>query len=210
MDSFGRLVLAVLVAVVSTVVAQPIVPQRAEAQAGEVYLPPGYAQPPAQPGSAQPPAAYGPPTQTVVVLPYAPATQLSPTSPQMHPVQVERSESIRALWLPGVIALPIAWLSTWTAASTYFEGDALAYSWIPVIGPWLMLTQDLNGLEAAVIISGVVQGAATLMIVLGLALRRTWIATEYVVEPIPGQQAHVSFDAIGLPGGGMLGARVRM
>lgn len=137
-------------------------------------------------------------------------TPIAPAPMQGRMVEVERSTSIRALWLPGLIALPIAWISTWTAASSYLDGDALTYSWIPVIGPWLMLTQDLNGGEAGFIISGVIQGVAALMIVLGVSLRRSWTETQYVVEPAPGVRARVTFDAIALPGGGVVGAQLTL
>ena len=169
---------------------------------------------PAEPGTVVVVPAYGgasAPTQTPaqpgqVVVAVAPGGPGAPiVMPRARAVEVERSESIRALWLPGLIALPVAWLSTWTAASTYFVGDALTYAWIPVIGPWLMLTQDLNGYEAPVVISGIVQGAATLMIVLGLSLRRTYTATEYVLEPPP-----ITFDVAPMPGGGYGSVTVRM
>ena len=177
---------------------------RADAQEGPPAVPPGYetASPPVAPES-QPIVvvpAYGAQPQPTAqgVMPAAPIAPGAPLAlPRARAVEVERSESIRALWLPGLIALPVAWLSTWTAASTYFVGDALTYAWIPVIGPWLMLTQDLNGFEAPVVISGIVQGAATLMIVLGLSLRRTYTATEYVYDP-----PAVTFDVAPMPGGG--------
>lgn len=174
--------------------------------------PPPTAPPPTPPGTVVVVPAYGTPgygasaygaqapAQGQMVVAGAPIG-----APRARAVEVERSESIRALWLPGLIALPVAWLSTWTAASTYFVGDALTYAWIPVIGPWLMLTQDLNGYEAPVVISGIVQGAATLMIVLGLSLRRTYTATEYVLEPPP-----ITFDVAPMPGGGYGSVTLRM
>lgn len=185
---------------------------RVVAQDAPPPVPPGYQS--AQPQSVQPPPAgapaAGPATQQVVVVPaYGAPAQAQPVAPvgvmpRARAVEVEHSESIRALWLPGVIALPVSWLLTWTTASTYFVGDALTYAWIPVIGPWLMLTQDLNGFEAPVVISGIVQGAATLMIVLGVTLRRTWTSTEYVVDP------SISFDLAPTPGGGYGSVTVRM
>jgi hypothetical protein len=167
--------------------------ERAAAQSTtEPYTPPGY-------GTA---AA---PVQTVTVVPGAPVApapivgmQPVPPAHQARLREVERSEAIRGLWLPGVITLPIAWLATFTAASTSLTGDAYTYSWIPVIGPWLMLTQNLNGYDGAAIFSGVVQSAAALAIILGLSIRRTWREMEYVVEPAPGVQARVSLTPLGL------------
>ncbi len=185
----------------------------AAAQTGAPEVPPGYATPPPSDPLIVQPQPAGPQivrSQPLVVVPaYAPPI-VPVASPPVRPqtIVVERSESIRALWLPGVIALPIAWISTWTSASSVFEGDALTYAWIPLIGPWLMLTQDLNGYEAGFVVLGVVQGAAALMMILGLTLRRSWTETQYVVDPIQG--ARVSFDAIALPGGGVAGVQLQL
>lgn len=157
-------------------------------------------------------APYGAaPYGATVYQPIAPPPQavpIAPPSPQARLVPVEHSASIRGLWLPGLIVLPITWVTTWTISTSAFEGDAATYSWIPIIGPWLMLTQDLYGADAGVIISGVVQGLSALALVLGLSIKRTWIEQEYVIEPASGATARLRIDAISLPGGGGLGAQL--
>ena len=87
------------------------------------------------------------------------------------------------------------------------SGDAATFSWIPIVGPWLMLSQDLFGYEAPVVISGIVQGAAAILIILGVSLRRTWTETEYVVDQQP---VRVSFDASPMEGGGFASVTVTM
>jgi hypothetical protein len=169
----------------------------------EPTVPPGYTQT-TVPHAAQPPPTFSAPT-VVVPVPLAP-----PPPMQARQVEVQHSSSIRALWLPGLIALPVTWVSTWLPASTTLNEDAATYAWIPVIGPWLMLTQDVLGNEAAVIVSGVVQGVATICLVLGLSLRRTWTEIEYVVEPVRGVEARISFDVRGVAGGGLALAQLRM
>lgn len=199
-----------------------LLPDGARAQDAQPYAPPAYETVPAQPVPAQPVPAQPVPGQPVPnapppsygygqVVPQPGAPVYAPTAPaatQARRVPVERTETIRGLWLPGLIVLPIAWVTTWTVASSAFYGDAVTFSWIPVVGPWLMLTQDLNGNEGGAIFAGVVQGAATLAILLGLTIRRTYTDYEYVIEPVPG--ARLRLDALTLPGGGMIGASLEM
>lgn len=194
-------------------------PVSARAQTGDPHAPPGYET---QRPTVVPAAPYGyeqygaqpgyattaPQGQTVLVVAQPIQAQPAQAMPPMERVPVERSASIRGLWLPGLIVLPVAWVTTWTVSSSVFEGDAATYSWIPVLGPWLMLTQDLNGAESGIILSGVVQGVAALALVLGLTIRRTW--TEYEYRPAGGGTARISLDALTLPGGGMVGARIEL
>ncbi len=158
-----------------------------------------------------PPPAYGvttysqPGSATVIVAP-----QPAPAMPAPRLVSEERSASIRGLWLPGLIVLPVAWISTWSTATSELEGDGATYSWIPVVGPWLMLTTDLGGSEALAVVSGIAQGAAAIMLVLGLSLRRTWTETYYVVDP-PGGGAPIrlSWSASPIREGGVGSATLR-
>lgn len=226
MDSCMR-ALVVSFATVLAAIALTASPPRAHAQSGDPHLPPGYQTPEAAPAygtpdqGAPPYQAPGAATAPYGAAPYgaapyapiAPPPQAAPIAPpttQARLVPVEHSESIRGLWLPGLIVLPVAWVTTWTISSSAFEGDAATYSWIPVIGPWLMLTQDLYGNDAGIIISGVVQGLSALALVLGVAIKRTWTEQEYVIDPETGATARVTFDAISLRGGGMIGARVEL
>ncbi|UJR86930.1 hypothetical protein [Sandaracinus amylolyticus] len=207
----------VAVPIVIAVLAAVALPSVAVAQTPQPYTPPGYeSAPPPDPSSPPPSYGYEQPSQPTDpgaaygnVAPAAPyGTPVAPPAARARRVPVERSETIRGLWLPGLIVLPIAWVTTWTVSTTVFFDDAATFSWIPVIGPWLMLTQDLNGYEAGIVVSGVVQGLAALAIVLGLTIRRTYTDYEYVMEPAPG--ARLTIDAITLPGGGMIGARLEI
>jgi hypothetical protein len=189
---------------VSLVVIGIVLP--AEAQTGVPQAPAGYetATYPYASSTSAPRAAV-----PYVVVPNAPNEFASTTAaPVPRLVSVERTSTIRGLWLPGLIVLPIAWLTTMTVASSTFEGDAASYAWIPVVGPWLMLTQDLNGNDAGVIVSGIVQGLSTLALVLGLAIKRTWVEQQYVIDQNSG--ARLRFDAISLPGGGLAGLQIQL
>jgi len=150
-------------------------------------------------------APSGPPSAYV---PYSTPLPPAPPPPRVVPVPVERTESLRALWLPGLIVLPITWLSTWVGASSGFTGDAVTYAYVPIVGPWLMLTQDLKGEEHLAVLSGVLQGAAAIAIVLGLSIQRTVQSFEYRVVPAPGTQ--LSFEVSGARGGAMLIGRLSL
>jgi hypothetical protein len=180
----------------------------AQAQDAAPAAPPGYVGMPASPGHASHPPPTSGAAAPIGVYQVTPGAAIAPPAVRARRVEVERSEAIRGLWLPALIVLPVAWVTTWTLSSSAFEGDALTYSWIPVVGPWLMLSQNTGGHEAGIIVSGVVQAAATLALVLGLTLRRTWVEHEYVIEPVAG--ARIRLDAISLPGGGMVGAQVEL
>ncbi len=148
----------------------------------------------------------------VVPVPVASPVQVLPPLPAAPPhvrtVQVEHSESLRALWLPGLIVLPAAWVFTWLYASSFLEGEGLAFAWLPVAGPWLMLSSDMNGQEAGVIAAGVVQGLATLAIVLGLSIQETHTSTALEIASLPGGLGTLSVDGGTLPGGGFVSARL--
>ena len=148
----------------------------------------------------------------VVPAPVASPVQVLPPLPVVPPhvrtVQVEHTESLRALWLPGLIALPAAWVFTWLYASSFLEGEGLAFAWLPIAGPWLMLSSDMNGQEAGVIAAGVVQGLATLAIVLGLSIQETHTSTALEIASLPGRLGTLSVDGGMLPGGGFVSARL--
>lgn len=112
----------------------------------------------------------------------------------------EHQESIRGLWIPGLITLPLSWILTWAVASTTtrLDGDAIEFSYIPILGPWLMLGEPLNGDEGYYVAAGIFQATSALALVLGLAIRRTvreqvWVSGEMVelgvdlhLTPAPG------------------------
>jgi hypothetical protein len=116
----------------------------ASAQAGAPYFPPGYSQ-----------------TSTS-------ATYVAPTMP---PPQ-QRTTSIRGLWIPGLIGLPVAYVATWVHASLTFPAgsDGVSTAFIPLAGPWLVLASQ-NADVAYYVTTGLVQDISFLCLVLGLAIR---------------------------------------
>lgn len=174
---------------------------------GEVYVPPGYGDP----GPSVPP----PPSGAVTLTPGTPGALpasgytlnagASMTTPTPHLETRTRQTSIRALWIPGLIALPASWLLTWSISSTALPlyGDAIEYSFIPVIGPWLMLTQPLNGYDGFAIAMGLVQDTAAILLILGLVLREEVEDQVWVMADL-GEGRRFTFDAFVGPGSAMM------
>lgn len=154
-------------------------------------------------------AADGPTSAPITPPGYVPAATLGQgvpyaTAPSPEPgprVELrEHTESIRGVWIPALIVLPVSWIMTWAVASTTtrLEGDAIELSYIPIVGPWLVLGQPTNGDEGFYVAAGIFQGASALALALGLAIRRTvreqvWVGGELVdldvgvhVTPGPG------------------------
>lgn len=198
---------------------------KSAAQTGEVYVPPGYGASdpavdpvPPPPGSlplgTPPPPGTGPSTGFVVsgtVSTYPSTTYPSSmpvvATPTPHMETRTRQTSIRALWIPGLIALPASWLLTWSISSTALPlyGDAIEYSFIPVIGPWLMLTQPLNGYEGFAVTMGLIQDAAAIMLILGLVLREEVQDQVWVMADL-GEGRRLTFDGMVGPGSGSMSA----
>lgn len=107
---------------------------------------------------------------------------------------VERSASIRGLWLPGLIALPISYVITWSVASATLSpgSDAVSYAFIPLVGPWLVLTGDANGGEGFYVAMGLIQDVAALCLILGLSIRQTWTETVFVADADDPRSARIS------------------
>lgn len=179
---------------------------RGAAQTGEVYVPPGYG---AGDPAAPVPTVTTPSTGYVVsgTLSTYPSTSPTLVTPTPHMETRTRQTSIRALWIPGLIALPASWLLTWSISSTALPlyGDAIEYSFIPVIGPWLMLTQPLNGYEGFAVTMGLIQDAAAIMLILGLVLREEVEDQVWVMADL-GDDRRLTFDAMVGPGSGSMSA----
>src|SRR4051812_19209844 len=89
----------------------------------------------AQQGAPQAVAPYYP--AGYVAPPSMTATYVAPTLPEYAP----RTTSIRGLWIPGLIGLPVAYVATWVNASLSFAAgsDGVNAAFIPLAGPWLVL-----------------------------------------------------------------------
>lgn len=137
-------------------------------------------------------------------MPFAPTTT---TLPGTRVEIREHEESIRGLWIPGLIGLPASWILTWAVATatTRLDGDAIEFSYIPIVGPWLMLGQPLNGEEAYYIAAGVFQAASALALVLGLSIRRTVREQVFVTGRM---DLDATFELAPLPGGAAATARI--
>jgi hypothetical protein len=104
--------------------------------------------------------------------PYLPAgyttTFMAPTPPQ----PIERTTSIRALWIPGLIGLPVAWVATWVNANVSMRtsSDGVNVAYVPLVGPWLVLAAG-NADTAYYATAGVFQDISFLCFVLGLVIR---------------------------------------
>jgi hypothetical protein len=159
----------------------------ADAQSGTLVVPAGYetARPSATPAAAP----------TYVTTP--------PRMPTGHWETRTEERAVRGLWLTGLIALPVSWILTWTVASTGLPtaSTGITYSYIPLVGPWLMLTEPLNGYDGFAVAMGLVQAAGALMLVLGLTLRETVERREWVIGDLGGGR-RIALDAGAGPEGG--------
>jgi len=112
--------------------------------------------------SAQPGTPYFPPGYvTTSSAPYV--------APAPPPV---RTTSIHALWIPGLIGFPAAWVATWVNASVSMRAGAEAVNaaYIPLVGPWLVLAAG-NVDTAYYTAAGIFQDVSFLCFVLGLVIR---------------------------------------
>lgn len=208
---FSRLLVAAVIVLCTTTIAS--------AQQGEPYPPQGYGQQP-PPQQAPPPQqqpygqqGYGqqPPPQHGYPQPYPgqPQAQQYPQQPQ-QPMYEERTTSTKALWLPGIIILPVSYVMTWTLAITDFSDEASADyiidAFIPIAGPWLMLSDSNTGGQSTFAIAmGLVQTGALVMIIAGLTMRQT-VRVPARAEGDRSPSLHV--DLLPSPGGGQVGLTV--
>lgn len=194
-------------------------PSAAEAQTVTVQGQVQYGQPP--PGYGQPPPGYGQPYynqpqygqpqygQPQYGQPQYGQPQYAPTyQPQVRQVRyVEQEQSIKGLWIPGIIVFGVSWVLTGTmATSLSYDTAYIDYSWIPLVGPWLMLSEAGNDDElAGALISGIAQLAGVTMFVLGLALRQSVRVAVYSLDRHDERAPQLALELAPAPAGGMVG-----
>ncbi len=112
----------------------------------------------------------------------SPATSVSPASATgpvaVYPRQVER-RGILGLWLPGLIGetltLATTIIVTAGVADSSVRGEALGYSCIPILGPFIMLGNpgglDTREYQGALVASGILQIASTTLLIVGLVVK---------------------------------------
>lgn len=175
--------------------------------------PPGYGQQPygqayAQPAYGQP--TYGQPTYGQPTYgqpygqPYAPGY-----SAQVRQVRYEEREtSVKGLWIPGLVVFGASFVLTGTLASSLsYTGDYPAYAWIPLIGPWMMLSVPFVNDEevAGAVLGGVAQAAGLTMFVLGLVMRQSVRVAVYSLDRGNERAPTLALDVAPAPAGGTIG-----
>jgi hypothetical protein len=153
------------------------------------------------------PQQYGQPVQPAYASPYVQQGAAPPPQRYIH-----HSDSIRALWIPGVLALGggflfsvFADLGVTQECGSFSRGcpdDTWAYlTWIPVVGPWLGLgignAQDYAWVNY---VGGILQGAGLLAMILGLSIHDEWDEPLYAFDPSDPLAPTLSLD--GGPTGG--------
>ncbi len=116
---------------------------------------------------AVPPAGYAMPG----AQPYAP----------FSPVLGYRTEQrpLTAVAIGGAIMLGASWLLTIAVTAVLSDpavaGRFIGYAAVPVVGPWIILTDPdfETGYAVGVVVSGLIQAAGLTMLIVGLAARRT-------------------------------------
>jgi hypothetical protein len=143
------------------------------------------------------------PQQQQVYAQPSPYVATQQAQPQPVRTILHRSPTMMLL-IPGVIALGAGWLFSGLGTSSiagecYYDcpnplGDWVGYSWIPIVGPWIAYgtTYTTAGYEWINFLTGIVQGAGVVMIVLGLVIQQEW---EEAVYADLGNGVGISFDA---------------
>src|SRR5690606_21199647 len=133
--------------------------------------PPSYGQPTyGQPyGYGQPtyggPPTYGPPTYGQPYgQPQYPGYAPTYAAPTRRVRYEQRETSIKGLWIPGIIVFGVSYALTSSVATLSADTEYVDYSFIPLVGPWLMVGTANNDDEVAgAIVSGLAQTAGVLM-----------------------------------------------
>ncbi len=143
--------LPVVVTMALLIGGAPIASAQSTTPTGTPYTPPGYSL--TVPSAPQPV-----PVGTTVVAPQAGAPEM---------------QTIRELWIPGLVGLPVSYVVTWVVGSVTLPtgSSAAELAYIPVLGPWLVLGEDHNGGAEFYATMGIVQGVSLVCLVLGLAIR---------------------------------------
>lgn len=99
----------------------------------------------------------------------------APAAPQKEIVYAEREiQGIPEMWIPGLVVLTLAWGATiGITAGVDGSGERIAFSAIPVFGPFILLGEASNDYIAPLVISGVVQTAGLGFFIAGLAMSKT-------------------------------------
>ena len=163
-----------------------------------------YAQPQyGQPQYGQPQYPYAQPQYPYAQQPYGPTYQAQPR----RLTYVERETSVKGLWIPGVIVFGASWILTGTFASARsYDPDYASWGWIPLAGPWMMLSVAGSDDEVAgALIGGITQLAGVTMFILGLTLRQTVRVAQYSLDERDGRSPQLALDVLPAPAGGMVG-----
>ena len=179
---------------------------RAEAQSVTVQGQVQY-QPYQQQGYGQPPPGYGQPYQQPYQQPYV-QPQYAPTYQQPQPqVQyVERTESIKGLWITGIIVFGVSYVLGGTFGLLSWDGNYSDWMWAPLVGPWVAAGYAGNEDElAGAILGGVAQAAGLTMFILGLALQRTVRVAVYALDDSDERSPELALDLLPAVGGGQVG-----
>ena len=108
--------------------------------------------------------------QTKGAASWRPAATTPDPSKDVGPTE---TQGILGLIIAGPIVTGVTWMTTIGAtAALGGSGEFIGYASIPVFGPWVMLAADDDGeYGAAMVSSGLLQGAGLTMMILGLSIR---------------------------------------
>ena len=165
------------------------------------YQPYGQQQ---QQGYGQPPPGYG--QQQPYAQPYAQPQYQQPVYQQPQVRYVERSSTIKGLWIPGIIVYGVSYGLSASFGQLGWSSDYNTWMWVPLIGPWGALTYATNEDETAgAVLGGVLQTAGLTMFILGLSLQRTVRVAVYALDEHDERSPTLAFEALPTVGGAQLG-----
>jgi hypothetical protein len=128
---------------------------------------------------------------------------------------IHRSQSMPALWVPGMIGLIGGWAVNVLGLGWYLgpygaSGYGLEwylYGLVPVIGPWLQFAVSDpagNQFPEWSAITGVLEGAGLVLLILGLTIRDEWDEPVYTFNEADPHSPTLAFNLGGAPGGGTM------
>ena len=119
----------------------------------------------------------------------------APPDPGASAYRVEYRGLPPAVWITGVAAFGASWGGTIIVAAAMApeegQGAAIGHAAIPLVGPWIMMSQDdTSDYATFVVLGGFLQGASAAMAILGGTLtRRHTVVGDEAEQPAAEEEA---------------------
>jgi hypothetical protein len=97
-----------------------------------------------------------------------------PAAPAAAATTRTEYQNLRGLWLPGIPILAGSYALTVVvnAAATPNDGKRIGLSMIPVLGPWILLSDTLPDYHGPLVVAGLSQAAGLALLAVGLLVEQ--------------------------------------